>query len=90
MGFVRSVVRSIKLLGYFVRFGGELLITQPETQEDRALWLHRFCSTALRGLGLKLTIEGEFPARGALISNHLSYIDIVVYAALHPCVLFEE
>jgi 1-acyl-sn-glycerol-3-phosphate acyltransferase len=79
-------VRTVKLIGYFVRFGGELLLTRPATREDRAGWLHRFCATALRGLGLKLTIEGEFPARGALISNHLSYIDIIVFAALHPCV----
>jgi 1-acyl-sn-glycerol-3-phosphate acyltransferase len=82
----RSVVRSIKLTGYFVRFGGELLITRPQTRQARAAWLHRFCSTALRGLGLELTLEGRFPARGALIANHLSYIDIVVFAALSPCV----
>jgi 1-acyl-sn-glycerol-3-phosphate acyltransferase len=79
-------MRSIKLTGYFVRFGTELLVTQPKTRQARAEWLHRFCATALRGLDLQLTVEGEFPARGALISNHLSYIDIIVYAALSPCV----
>jgi len=86
LGFGRSVVRSIKLTGYFVRFGTELLMTRPETRQARAAWLHRFCATALKGLGLELTVEGEFPARGALIANHLSYIDIIVFAALSPCV----
>ncbi len=86
MGVGLSIVRSVKLVGYFVRFGGELLLTRPESQQARAEWLHRFCATALEGLGVKLTVEGEFPARGALISNHLSYIDIVVYAAMSPCV----
>lgn len=86
MGVGRSVMRSIKLTGYFVRFGTELLVTQPKTRQARAEWLHRFCATALRGLDLQLTVEGEFPQRGALISNHLSYIDIIVYAALSPCV----
>jgi 1-acyl-sn-glycerol-3-phosphate acyltransferase len=84
------MVRSIKLLGYFVRFGAELLLTQPETRQERAGWLHRFCATALHGLGLELTVEGEFPKRGAVISNHLSYIDIVVFAALHPCVFVSK
>ncbi len=84
-GFL-SLVRSIKLAGYFVRFGSELFVTQPQTRWERAAWLHRFCRTALDGLGLKLTIEGNLPARGAVISNHLSYIDIVVFAALSPCV----
>jgi 1-acyl-sn-glycerol-3-phosphate acyltransferase len=86
VGVGLSLVRSVKLAGYFVRFGAELLLTRPQTRQARAAWLHRFCSTALRGLGLKLSVEGEFPARGALISNHCSYIDIVVFAALSPCV----
>jgi 1-acyl-sn-glycerol-3-phosphate acyltransferase len=81
-----SVVRSIKLVGYFVRFGGELLLKRPASREARADWLHRFCATALAGLGVRLTVEGQFPARGALIANHLSYVDIVVFAAINPCV----
>jgi 1-acyl-sn-glycerol-3-phosphate acyltransferase len=86
VGLGLSVLRSVKLVGYFVRFGGELLITRPESREKRAEWLHRFCAAALTGLDVKLTVEGQFPARGALISNHLSYIDIVVFAAMSPCV----
>ena len=79
-------MRSAKLAGYFVRFGTELLVRRPGTRQARADWLHRFCSAALRGLGVKLTLEGTFPARGAVISNHLSYVDIVVFAGLQPCV----
>jgi lyso-ornithine lipid O-acyltransferase len=33
---------------------------------------------------------GLFPQRGAVISNHLSYVDIVVFAALHPCVFVSK
>lgn len=84
--FLRSLGNSLKLLGYFIRFGGELLIRRPKTRPARAEWLHRFCAAALRGFGIGMTVEGEFPDRGALISNHLSYLDIVVFAALHPCV----
>jgi 1-acyl-sn-glycerol-3-phosphate acyltransferase len=86
VGGFRSVVRSVKLAGYFVRFGSELLVTRPQTRPERAAWLHRFCRTALLGLGLELTVEGKFPERGAVISNHLSYIDIIVFAAIRPCV----
>jgi 1-acyl-sn-glycerol-3-phosphate acyltransferase len=86
VGLGLSVLRSVKLVGYFVRFGGELLVTRPKSRNARAEWLHRFCATVLEGLGVELTVEGQFPARGALISNHLSYIDIVVFAAMSPCV----
>jgi 1-acyl-sn-glycerol-3-phosphate acyltransferase len=37
-------------------------------------------------MGIEIGVEGVFPARGAVISNHLSYLDIVVFAAIHPCV----
>ena len=86
MSVVRSLIRSIKLAGYFVRFGGALLVARPATRQARAEWLHCFCRAALDGMGVELTVEGGFPGRGAVISNHLSYLDIVVFAALHPCV----
>jgi 1-acyl-sn-glycerol-3-phosphate acyltransferase len=83
---LRAVINGLKLLSYFVRFGGELLLFPPKTQYGKAAWLQRFCATAIRGLGVRVTVEGEFPKRGAVISNHLSYVDIVLYASLQPCV----
>ena len=82
----RSLLRSIKLSGYFVRFGAELLFTQPQTRRARAEWLHRFSASALHGLQVEITLEGEFPRRGALIANHTGYLDIIVLAAISPCV----
>ena len=86
MRALRSLANGLRLAGYFVRFGLELLIVRPQTRQARANWLHRFCSSALQGFSIPVMVEGEFPGRGALISNHLSYLDIVVLAALHPCV----
>ncbi len=86
MGFVRSLVGTFKVLYYFARFGAELAIKRPKTRVERAAWLHRFCATTLGGMGVALTVEGSLPAGGAVISNHLGYLDIVVFAALQPCV----
>jgi 1-acyl-sn-glycerol-3-phosphate acyltransferase len=77
-------------MGYFVLYGTELLVRRPATREARADWLHRFCARAMRGLGLEINVVGAFPARGAVISNHLSYVDIVVFAAVHPCVFVSK
>ncbi|QNI38304.1 lysophospholipid acyltransferase family protein [Edaphobacter albus] len=90
MSFFRSVARSFQLAGYFVRFGTELVVRRPSTRQARAEWLHRFASTALCGLGIEVEISGKFPEQGAVISNHLSYLDIVVFAALHPCVFVSK
>ena len=90
MNFLRVVGRSIRLAGMFVVAGTELAVKRPKTREQRADWLHRFCARAMQGLGIEISVVGEFPARGAVISNHLSYVDIVVFAALHPCVFVSK
>ena len=90
MRFFRSLVRVALLLGYFMRYGSELLIKRPSTREARADWLHRFAASTLEGLGVKVDVSGSFPEHGALISNHLSYLDIVVYASLQPCVFVSK
>jgi 1-acyl-sn-glycerol-3-phosphate acyltransferase len=64
----------------------ELILGRPKTRVDRAEWLHRFCARAMKRLNVKVEVTGRPPERGAVISNHLSYIDIVTYAALHRVV----
>jgi 1-acyl-sn-glycerol-3-phosphate acyltransferase len=63
-----------------------LLLKRPKTRVERAEWLHRFCARAMKRLGVKVEVAGRPPARGAIISNHLGYVDIVTYAALHRVV----
>jgi 1-acyl-sn-glycerol-3-phosphate acyltransferase len=64
----------------------KLLVTRPQSRVARAAWLHEFSSAALAGMQIRYTLEGAFPARGAVISNHQGYADIIVFAALHPVV----
>ena len=90
MAFFRSVVRSVRLAGMFVVAGTELLVTRPATREARADWLHRFCARSMKGLGVEFAVEGTFPERGAVISNHQGYLDIVTFAALHRCVFVSK
>jgi 1-acyl-sn-glycerol-3-phosphate acyltransferase len=90
MSFTRAIFRSVKLIGYFIWFGGELLVRRPARREDRADWLHRFCASALRGFGIPISVQGDFPERGALITNHTGYLDIIVLAAIKPCVFVSK
>jgi 1-acyl-sn-glycerol-3-phosphate acyltransferase len=52
---------------------------------QRAEWLHRWCAFLLRRLSIDLQQSGELPARGLIVCNHLSYLDIIVFSALAPC-----
>ncbi len=74
------------LTGLFVGASVELVWTRPRTRAARARWLHRFCRRAMARLGVRVEARGEFPEGGAVICNHMSYLDIVVFAATHPCV----
>jgi len=90
MGRLRSIVRGIKLAWYFMEASGELIVDQPETRQLRAEWLHNFCARAMKGMGINVTVTGSFPEGGAVIANHLSYLDIVTLASLHPCVFVSK
>jgi 1-acyl-sn-glycerol-3-phosphate acyltransferase len=39
----------------------------------------------MAALGISFSVEGQPPAQGLLVSNHLNYIDILVYGAILPC-----
>jgi 1-acyl-sn-glycerol-3-phosphate acyltransferase len=52
----------------------------------RAAWLHGWCRFACRVLGVRVTTRGSMPSSGLLVSNHLSYLDIVVLSSIRPCV----
>jgi 1-acyl-sn-glycerol-3-phosphate acyltransferase len=41
-------------------------------------------------MGIEIETVGSFPKKGAVISNHLSYLDIVMFAALQPCVFVSK
>lgn len=90
MSLFRSLGRSLVLAKLFAVAGTELLLKRPATREARADWLHRFAERAIRRLGIEVEVTGAFPEQGAVISNHLSYLDIPVFASLHPCVFVSK
>ncbi|HEY9127276.1 MAG TPA: hypothetical protein VIM62_09135, partial [Acidobacteriaceae bacterium] len=54
----------------------------PLSLHHRALWLQSASCGVLAALGIRVHVEGLLPANGLVISNHLSYFDIVVYSAV--------
>ncbi len=52
----------------------------------RAAWLTRWSRFASMMMDLRTTTEGSIPTSGLLVSNHLSYLDIIVLSSIQPCV----
>ena len=57
----------------------------PMTLERRARWLQQASRRVLGSLGIRCRVEGHAPSRGLVVSNHLSYLDILILSAAMPC-----
>jgi lyso-ornithine lipid O-acyltransferase len=56
----------------------------------RASWLQRYSRRILRVIRVEVRAEGPIPAQGLLVSNHLSYLDVLVLASLAPAVFVSK
>ena len=63
-----------------------LLVPRDRRLHARAVWLHAWCRFACRVLGIRVKTHGSIPSSGLLVSNHLSYLDIVVLSSIRSCV----
>src|SRR5206468_5645494 len=80
----RLIVFVVAALVCLCDFGWRRLLYNP-TRAQRADWLQRWCKTGLRLIGTRLEVEGGAPLKGLIVSNHLSYLDILVYSAIAGC-----
>lgn len=60
------------------------------TPERRALWLKSACRGVLHSLGIHFTVKGTPARSGLVVSNHLSYLDILIYSAAMPCIFVSK
>jgi len=74
----------LTLLQLFLRFAWLCARKRRLTLADRAEWLHASCALVLRRLSISLTTEGPLPVSGLIVSNHLTYFDILLHAATGP------
>jgi 1-acyl-sn-glycerol-3-phosphate acyltransferase len=56
----------------------------------RAAWLHRASRRHLKIFGYSAIVTGPIPKSGLLVSNHLSYLDILAISAATPAVFVSK
>ena len=88
---LRVIGRLLWFLGVVLAALSDYLLRcafRPEnsTPAARALWLQRHSRRALRIFQLVPRVAGPVPSRGLLVSNHLSYLDILVISSITPAV----
>ena len=60
------------------------------TRLQSAEWLHEVCIGGLEAIHMQRIVHGTPPARGLIVSNHLTYLDILSYSAAVPCVFVSK
>lgn len=80
----RAVALVIAITDCIVRAGWTRL-RGPLTLVQRALWLQRSAWKVLAAAGIEWRVLGVPATSGLVVSNHLSYLDIPVFAAAMPC-----
>ena len=60
-------------------------VARGERLHVRTAWLRRWCRFACRVLGIRVSTLGSMPGSGILVSNHLSYLDVIVLSSIRPC-----
>ncbi len=80
----RAVALALVLVMCIVRFW-LMRLKGPRTLERRALWVQATALGILNSLGIQYQIKGHPPARGLVVANHLSYLDVLILSAAMPC-----
>src|SRR5260370_15925545 len=94
--------RPSRLVGWLLCFGFEFLqaifvyrlrcafCPENPRRTAQALWLQRTARHVGKIFQLEIQSAGTIPARGLLVSNHLSYVDILVLLSLAPAVFVSK
>ena len=75
---------GLRFLFLFLRRGGRW------TRRDRALCLQAGNRRVLRVVASRIEVTGTPPPSGLLVSNHLSYVDILLLGSLMPAVFVSK
>jgi lyso-ornithine lipid O-acyltransferase len=84
---VRSLFRMIHVAALLLAAVLDWWVRRPRVGVEGAVWIHGWCRRLVRAVGVELSVVGALPDGGAVVSNHLSYMDILLYSAVRPFVM---
>ena len=89
-GVVRLLLVGLLFLSAFLDFVFRIRLWGRASLSARAAWMTFWARIFLRILNGKVTRAGRPPTCGLLVSNHLGYVDILVYGSIFPLILLSK
>ena len=87
----RLVWLAVKITAAIFDYLFDVILSSPDNlRTARAGWMHRAARAHLKIFGGTVRVSGEIPKSGLLVSNHLSYLDIVVISSIMPAVFVSK
>ena len=80
----RGIHHALLLLQGAYHFTKTPLSDSLISKTQRALQLHRLCKKLLRQLGVEVRVHGQIPTHGLIITNHVSFLDILLLSSIAP------
>jgi lyso-ornithine lipid O-acyltransferase len=84
---LRAVWRSLLFLLLLCAAVVDWWVRRPTLGAPGAMWIHGWSRRIVKWMGFRCEVEGRIPADGAVVSNHLSYLDILLYSSVRPFVM---
>ena len=85
----RGALACCCVLGCLADFAIHAVVRRLDTR-TRASILQRWSVRLLSSIAVNIRVNGHVPERGLIVSNHLSYLDILVFSAVSACVFVSK
>jgi lyso-ornithine lipid O-acyltransferase len=80
-------MRSALMGGLLGAAAVDCWIRRPKVGAEGAIWIHGWCRRIVKALGMECEVTGKLPGSGAVVCNHLSYLDILLFSSVRPFVM---
>ncbi|HVZ59962.1 MAG TPA: lysophospholipid acyltransferase family protein [Terriglobales bacterium] len=84
--FLRQAIRLLWTVAQALADG----LRRNRPLDERADWMHAWTALCLKRLRIQYTCIGSPPSSGLIVSNHLGYLDVMIFGAVVRCIFVSK